>query len=271
MDTNTLDYLILFNGFPNLFQKNFQSITRPGKDQTIRPIRPIWVSSSDVWFEITETQKQSNTKFQFPYVFFKLQNIRILEETTNSYPSRTLHRLGLIGKLNDSNNTYTVHRPIPADFDVEVTFITEDFKEILRFANKWAFVAVKKLLNFNLKYDDRINFSIRTELQTSIQLPEKENQVENINYYELKATLTIFGYMSEDIPYEELEKRTKITSIAVRPVIYSQQFPDLDAQIASDVSGATSPNYIPIPGTDGIEEYLFTDDENNKITPTPGT
>ena len=77
--------------------------------------------------------------------------------------------------------------------------------------------------------------------------------------------------MSEDIPYEELEKRTKITSIAVRPVIYSQQFPDLDAQIASDVSGATSPNYIPIPGTDGIEEYLFTDDENNKITPTPGT
>lgn len=249
-NTGTLEYLTLFNALPSLFQKYFGAITT---SHTTNPksLKIIWVSSTDKWQTLAEVRKQDNQTLDFPYLFLKLQSVNVLEsKQLPGFLARNLQRFGTPGRFSDSDNTYKLHRFIPADFVAEATFITDNQSDVLRFINKWSYAAVRKQLNFNARFDD-ITLTITTTLSDSIEVPEKPNEVEAVNFYEMHASFTVSGYLSEDL--DEVETKTRINRIGIRPVLYSEQFGNLDEQVASDVSGATTPNYLEIPNTNPVQ------------------
>lgn len=265
MEIGSIETLGVFHGFPPLFSKRFSSILRSRKSEKPLALNVLWISSNDVWANITEFQRQSgNQDYSFPYCFLKLNTIKAIDASDNlNFLARNLYRMGMPGRVDPVNSSYLIHRFIPADFEVEVTFITDDYDEARKFINKWHFVSIEKRLNTNWVYDD-ISLSVRVDLDGNINIPEKDNSVEAVNYYEVKGNLTIRGFMSESDPDFEQERVSVIKQINVRYVLYDAAFPTLDDQVASDQAGLTEPNFIPIPGQNRIEEIVvLIDDEGN--------
>lgn len=267
MDIKSIETLGVYHGFPSLFSKRFSSILRSRKSETPLALNVVWISSNDVWTSIVETQKQdANQQYSFPYCFLKLTSINAIDASDNmNFLARNLYRMGIPGKVDPVNSSYIMHRFITADFDVEVTFITDDYNEVKSFVNKWHFVSIEKRLNTNWRYDG-ITLSVRVDLDGNVSFPEKDNAVESVNHYEVKANLKIRGFMSESDPDFEPERVSVLKQLNIQYVLYDADFPNLEAQVQSDQAGLTEPNYIPIPGEVGIEEIVVTIDDEGNVT-----
>lgn len=265
MDVKSIECLGVYHGFPALFSKRFSSILRSRKSETPLSLDVSWNSSNDVWTSIVEAEKQKgNQQYSFPYCYLKLTSINAIDASDNmNFLARNMYRMGMPGKVDPMNSSYIMHRFITADFDIEVTFITDDYNEAKSFVNKWHFVSIEKRLNVDWRYDG-ITLSVRVDLDGNLSIPEKENAVESVNYYEIKANLKIRGFMSESEPDFEPERVSVLKQLNIRYVLYDADFPTLGEQVLSDQAKLTTQNYIPIPGEPGIEEIVVTiDDEGN--------
>jgi len=265
MDIGSIETLGVFHGFPALFSKRFSPILRGRRSETPLALNVLWISSNDIWANITEIQKQTNNQdYSFPYCFLKLMAIKAIDASDNlNFLARNLYRMGIPGKVDATNSSYIMHKFITADFEVEVTFVTDDYDEVKKFINKWNFVSVEKRLNTNWVYDG-ISLSVRVELDGNISIPEKDNSVDAINYYEVKANLVIRGFMSESDPDFEPERISVIKQLNIRYSLYDPAFETLADQVDSIQAGLTEPEYVTIPGTNRIEEIVvLIDDEGN--------
>jgi hypothetical protein len=224
MDTNTLESLILYTGVASCFDKHFSPVLYPKESQNPKNLKTKFVTSTDRWFHLAEMQKQANQKLEFPYLYLKLTSVSTAEQMSgDNLVARNLYRFGSYGGVNANNTTINRHRLIPADFEVEVYFITDDYIDVTRYINRWMFGAVNKALNFTANFDD-ISLSIRVNLNQTAQIAEKENDVNQVNYYEITNTALIKGYMSPDISIEDVEKTNLLTKVGVNIHLESELY-----------------------------------------------
>lgn len=240
-----VEELGVFEALPRQFSKHFSPIIKNRYTEKNKSLDITWVSSSDIWRQIVEGQKQQeNGKLDFPFCYFKLMSINTHTASDQlNHMTKNLYRSGLIGKYNESGVAY-IHRFIPADFLVEVTFITDNFSEVKAFANKWQYVAIGQRLNSNWTYDG-ITLSVRVDMEYGVNIPEQDATAEIPNYYEVKANLTVRGFMSEGNLLNEREKTVRLQQIIVKPIYVPPNATDLNIIYESNALGNTKPLYIP--------------------------
>lgn len=242
MEATSLEHLILNIGVVQKFQSQFSRVNNSNL-----PLQVHWIQSTDIYKHLTEIQKQTNKPLRFPYLFLKLTNVTFLDSSSGkSLLARNTAKFGSFGSLNSSQNMYNVHTIIPADFEVEATFITDSYQDLMRYIKRWSFTAVQKKLNFTANYDD-IPTTVTVDMNDSLSIPQKENDVENADTYTVESSLVVHGWLSDD------ENRKGVQTIYdsnMRPVDFdANNFNSLDEQVASDLAGETQPNYVPIPDT----------------------
>lgn len=229
-----------------------QQATEQGS--TVSPLQPKFISSSDKWHVLKQLQTQTGV-FQYPYLFLKLTNAAI-QDAGMSYNPKALLRAGVYGGVDDSKTTYRRHRIIPVAMQCEVSFLTNDFWQSMAFVNAWMFAAVKKNLNFNVKFDD-VAYSIRVDLEANLATPEKDNSVDLPNNYEMVGTLTIHAYFSENKAMVDVERYPIFRTLHVNPVLVTTGTPQ--EQIELNLRDDLPPQYIEIPND---EPYVATQYEN---------
>lgn len=264
-----VEELGVFEALPMQFSKHFSPIIQGRYTEKNKSLNVTWVSSSDIWRQIVETQKQQdNGKIDFPFCYFKLININTHTASDQfNHMTKNLYRMGLLGKYNESGIGY-VHRFIPADFVIEVTFITDNFSELKAFANKWHYVALGQRLNSNWTYDG-ISLSVRVDMEFSINMPEQDATADMVNYYEVKANMTVRGFMSEGNLLNEREKTVRLQRIIVTPVVAPYGTTDMDALYESHLNGISKPIHLEKKDCGGnyteIEQYILEVKETGDI------
>jgi hypothetical protein len=92
---------------------------------------------------------------------------------------------------------------IPTDFQVAIEFVTNSQREVRKFVNSWLFARQSGWLNFNVQYGHGLDFSIRSELESSVQIPVREADLANVQEYLLTATLTLQAFSSYPVLQEQ--------------------------------------------------------------------
>ncbi len=264
-DIKSIETLGVFHGFPPLFSKRFSPILRHRKSETPKSLDVSWISATDIWPNIVEAQRQANNQqYSFPYCFLKLTAVNAIDSSDNmNFLARNLFRMGMPGKIDPASSSYLMHRFITADFEIEVTFITDDYDEVKRFDNKWKFVSVERRLNCNWVYDG-ITLSVRTELDGTLNYPEKVNGVEEVNFYEVKANLKIRGFMSESDPDGPEERVSTIKQVNLRVILQQDDFSD-SFSVSSGLGNDSLFPSTPL-SPDDYEEIIISVDEEGITT-----
>lgn len=91
------------------------------------------------------------------------------------------------------DGSYQSVRLIPAVYQVEVTFLTNDTNDALMFASNWVAMARSGKIDFNFSYLG-INLSIYIEPSDSVDVPEFD-QGEDINHVQVTTSLNVHGYV----------------------------------------------------------------------------
>lgn len=227
MQNVPIESLGLFAGLPKMFSKHFSSVLKPRNKEVPKLLEPTWLSSSDIWQQITELKQQkNNTDYSFPYSFFKLLNVNTGMATDQfNHMAKNLYRMGMFGKANQSG-VCNVHRFIPTDFHIEVTFLSDSYQEVLDYINKWHFVAMGQRLNSNWLYDG-ITLSVRVDMETGVNVSEEENAVESVNYYDVKTNLIVRGFSSENNKDYGQETVSVLRKLVIRQIDAATSFPSL--------------------------------------------
>lgn len=252
----TLERIILQGALQYLAKAFSSTVDTEATDagSTNSAITPKFISTSDKWHILKQIQEQSGT-FQYPYLFLRMTSVEI-PQGNDSYNPKALMRMGTYGSANDSLTTYNRHIIIPVNMMCEVSFLTNDFWQSMSFVNAWMFAALRKDMNFNVKYDG-VAISIQVELDTNLATPEKDSTIDIPNNYEMLGTLKIKGYFSENKAIVDVEKYPIFRNIVIGPVLVSP-----GETIANTISRqqdlGLEPNYVEIPNDD---PYLSTKTE----------
>lgn len=99
------------------------------------------------------------------------------------------------------DGSYQSIRLIPAVYQVECTFCTNDQHDSWVFAAQWAALARSGKVDFNFSYLG-INLGIYVELSDQVDIPEFD-QGEDINEVQVVATLSLHGYV--ELPGRQIE------------------------------------------------------------------
>lgn len=178
-------------------------------DQRINPIEAfIYKGLADRFYQVfgtiltltTSTDKKSARAKQlgmdvgYPMAFAALKTFTIDETRYN--PKALLIRGTTSGASSDSKLAYKAQF-IPTIFSFEITYLSQDIKEVTAYAKEWLFAAVGGYLKFSVGYGV-VDVDISTELDREVNIPEKKTGLTDINEYEVVTTLKLIGYLSPD-------------------------------------------------------------------------
>jgi len=149
--------------------------------------------------KVLERVFEQGETLTYPYAYFVIQNIGHNKE---HYSTQMMVRKGLIVNV-DSNSTVQRMRVMPANFDLEINFVTNDFASveqgsITAFARRWILAYRGGYLKFTVNYG-RLQFNVALTMPESVTIPVRDNIVETETSYKLTTTLTLHGYISEPI------------------------------------------------------------------------
>lgn len=238
----TLEQIIL-KGVLQYLGRVFAPAALDGTTEGNQSLDPVFVSTTDKYQVMNAIKNQTGT-FKYPYLFLRLLRVAAPQLNT-AYNLKTAARLGRMGGVNDSKNSYTNHKIIPVDLECEITFIVDDFWKSMAFANAWMFAVAQKSLNFQVTFDG-IEIGIQVQLEDSLNTPDKDNSVDVSNAYEYVGNLTIRGYMSENKAYVDLQKYPMFNRVVVSPIVVASN-KTIDEQIAEQQAEGTPPPYVEIP------------------------
>jgi len=136
---------------------------------------------------------------EYPYAHFEIQSVAANKE---SYSTQMMLRKGLVVTV-DSSSTVQRARVMPANFDLQVTFVTNKFDSveqgsIIAFARRWVMAYRGGWLKFTINYG-RLQFNVAVTMPESVTIPTLENIVETESAYSLVTTTTLHGYISEPV------------------------------------------------------------------------
>ncbi len=143
----------------------------------------------------------------------------------NSYNSHRLSRQGLPVALSSDGRQYRVALLWPANFDYELTFVTNSYagvpgKEmgVQQFVSRCLLCRRSGNLQFNVNYG-LLSVSISYTMQESISFSPRENPAESETIYQVTCQITVHGYQSE----EQLTTRGKIHTVLLTTEVAPQQ------------------------------------------------
>lgn len=167
----------------------------------------VWCTSTDKVKAIQAIFK--NGKVKYPYIFLMLDTLTESEERGNSKASALR---GLPAVLStDMRRDYRVQYA-QVDFRISLEFVTNDYAELLRFANRWMFARKLGHLKFQVAYGS-LSFGINSILDNSLEIPKREADATNITEYVLTTGLLMHGYMTNPVLLEgQIKDTVEITT-----------------------------------------------------------
>lgn len=158
---------------------------------------------------------QGNAQPSYPYIFIEELSVA---DVGGVYSSHRLVRQGIPVSLNSDNNQFQMARIIPADFEFQVSFITnqrssDDLNSVTGFTRRWLFARRNGSLQFNVNYG-MSSVSIAYTLANSVPIQSREDPASQESYYTVTAIATVHGYVSEP----ELGTRGRIQQIQLAAV-----------------------------------------------------
>jgi hypothetical protein len=132
---------------------------------------------------------------EYPYIFMTTTSI---SHNPESYTTNIMARRGLVTTINDTAQTVRI---MPANFEIELEYITNKFQgleqgSVIAFARRWLFARRCGYLRFNIRYG-RLDLWISPALNESVAIPQLDNKVETETAYKTTVTMTVHGYISE--------------------------------------------------------------------------
>lgn len=191
-----------FTNFITIEKMTIRGLSRMMKKHFNLKREPLFISTTDKWNVINHLRKQKDQRTEFPFMTFKLVS---MEVNGQSYHAKSLDRNGVVGAPNDAQSGMYKTQPIPVNINIEMSFLTDDLYVLLNFANNWLYVSLRKLLNMSIEFDG-VNYDIQCETDTSLSIPEKDMQIEQVNAYEFVSQVIVHGYVSPAIPLDKFPK-----------------------------------------------------------------
>lgn len=166
--------------------------------QTFGAVKCAYVNSNDKVRIINRVFGEGN-QLTYPYAYLVIKDIR---SNTQTYNSGYFSRRGLVINVS-SEDTYQTVRVLPADFIIELTYVTNKFHaveqgSILSFARRLLMARRNGYLKFSIDYGMK-NFGIGVDIDDNVSIPSRENITENETSMEITVPITVHGYISEPV------------------------------------------------------------------------
>lgn len=182
--------------------------------------KSIWATSTDKTKLIqrlfgTQASGSTETKVTYPYMVFILGTVT-QSETRGSLKAQLMKGLQTaIQTDNDEKRTFRV-KILPIDFSVSVEYCTNNFQDVLKYANTWMFARANGWLNFNVRYGEAV-LSSKADLDSSVTIPQRDSDLNNVQEYVVTSNLTLQGHMSFGVLQEQQIVDTVLVSEALVP------------------------------------------------------
>jgi hypothetical protein len=199
-------------------------------DQRINPIEAfIYKGLADRFYQVfgavlTYTTSQDkkaarakmlgNKDTGYPMAFAVLKTIAV-DETRYS-PKSLLLRGVTSGASSDSKLTYKAQF-VPVVISFEITFLSQDIKEVTALAKEWIFASIGGYLKFSVSYGV-VDLDIGNDLDREVQIPEKKAGLSDVNEYEMITNMRVLGYLSPD----NLSKVQAVTDLKIQGLMGPQ-------------------------------------------------
>lgn len=159
--------------------------------------RSVWTSSTDKVQSLRRLFADGSKTY--PYAFFVLSS---WTEATDRGNTNMHARHGhLVSVSSDQLRGYRMHL-IPVDMQVTVEFVTNDFKDVLKYATNWMFARRLGRLKFDISYG-MTQFGVSVVPSESIQFPLREADPDNVSEYVATSDLVINGFVSDPTLIEQ--------------------------------------------------------------------
>lgn len=171
---------------------------------------PVLISTNDRWrlADRFKDQRDNKESIKLPQAFLRLTSLKL---DTDSYNPAVLLRHGLYAPAKAGDDVVRKYHVIPAIYSFEFIHISEDFYDMLGFSKRYILATRNRSgLNFNLSFDG-IPIDIQVNVDDEVSVPEKDNQLDVPNVYELTANFYVRGYCGFDV--EEAKEIDVITSL----------------------------------------------------------
>lgn len=167
-------------------------------------------------------QRLQQKELKYPYMFLLEQQVTA---ASTRYSTNRLARQGVPVQLSADGKQYAMARVIPVDFDIEVTYVTNkytgiDTDSVNGFLRRWMFIRRNGSVNFTVNYG-LTSFPVAYTAMESITLPPRESPADQEPVYQIVATLTVQGYVSEPMT----GTRGRINEIILSDVVPTSGLP----------------------------------------------
>lgn len=168
--------------------------------------KSIWATSTDKTKLLQKlfgntASGAAETKVTYPYMAFTLSSVAQSEARGNI---KVMNLKGLQTAIRIDDDMKRVFRAklTPVDFSVSVEYVTNNFQDVLRYANNWMFARVNGWLRFNVRYGEAM-LSVGTDMESTVSIPQRDSDLNNVQEYVVTSNLTLQGYMSFAVLQEQ--------------------------------------------------------------------
>lgn len=142
---------------------------------------------------------------KYPLAFASVSSDGLTKDT---YRPHGLWRRGLVGGMAPDRSHALRLNLIPVTTEYEITFLADSLPQVRRFTKLWLLSLVQKGLKFSVTYGVA-DLWINVEQADIVQVPQRQDGLQEVKQYELVTSLTISGYMSAD----ELKNAQVVTAV----------------------------------------------------------
>lgn len=184
----------------NLTLEPLESLVLKGvqqKFQTLTGAKTAWVSSSDKTLTLQQLfghpgSTTNDLTLTYPYAFLTITSV---SESETRLHNRTSSMRGYPAVITDDQKRAYNVKFLAIDTLVNVQFVTNSYKQVLRFANTWMFARRDGWLKFDVAYG-RTHFGIGVEMENNLSMPLREADPEDVSEYVVEGSFTVQGFMS---------------------------------------------------------------------------
>ncbi len=163
-----------------------------------------------------------NKPIVYPYIFLVATT---LSANTDSFATNRLARQGVPVRVSTDNKQYELARILPANFEFELTFYTNQFSGGLNsvegFARRWLFNRRNGALLFTVNYG-LTNLPVSYTVTESLTIPTRENPTDQESVYPCVGNIVLHGYVSEPV----LATRGRINQVLLTDSVPSLGLPN---------------------------------------------
>jgi len=185
----------IFRGFLTALHKGFGT-------------HPVLMQTDDVYRVEEYLQKTQGEQVSYPLLFITLT---AMEVSTDRQGAKQLARQGVYSTVKGGKSVYSLPL-IPVDYWFHLRLITQDYGTVFETIRKLLFSSVGRaptFFNYTLTYMGcQIGIKVMHEGHTTF--PQRENQVQAINTYQVESEFRLLGYVLDTDYVKEVPIVTNI-------------------------------------------------------------